>query len=867
MINELNEACEISNLNYIKSREINPTFFLNDNNLVNKHLLNVLQDKYGNILFEACGLFDEYRYYYGITKEDGNSNFTDNDNNPTYKVLYTDSYSGIYINKTDYALLDFDTNNGGHYIISFYPSNYTFEIESFGRGGMDLYIIKIKNLKDMFTKTADKKMIRNCTITSKINTFLNYNSDRYSNPYNYYLVSYVGVNYLNEYSLYILIIQIQDIEFTTKNFFFKSIDNVNDYKRTSSCATDSFYIVILYLNINNELKIVTITKNLEMNYRNDIIIDNNINNNHFFSCIYLFEETILFIYFKDRKIILLLKNFSTMDDSYLDYNENIKNMTINNNNQYPISPLYYDNEVIKINSKKVVIISKYENIEKFLIILFELYNNETNNIYNSVNVRYYELSLDPNNIEIASNWKIFTFKGLFGIYFFNNINLFPGFLIFSFTKIKNNINAINIEFNEQNNYTIKINDYIEIDNNILGYESKIKILSLPDSNTSGLFFFDSNNKQIYENDILDIIDSISLSYLNSPINGNYIISFVTISKEPSLFSTYNYYSDEIETFGEQISQENDYLNDMEEIECQKGKFSFQIMEDESQICEPSCKICNINQCFSCLDSSTFPADLKNECYSSSPGDEYYFNNTINKYLLCYINCDGCNGSYDKSTNSHYCINCKNGFIKMEGTNNCYPEEEIPLSYYKSEEGIYKKCDKHCETCSGPPSDEGYFNCTSCDTDDNYFLYNSSNCLNCYINNKILDLEQKKCISKTEIPDGYFLNENKILEKCFENCKTCSNREMFEEINNIQIINMNCDSCDNNNNYFFKELKKNEFTNCYKENDIPKNYYKNYDLEKNETKYYKCHDLCATCSEGGIENNLKCDSCLNSNDYE
>lgn len=71
----------------------------------------------------------------------------------------------------------------------------------------------------MFTKTADKKMIRNCTITSKINTFLNYNSDRYSNPYNYYLVSYVGVNYLNEYSLYILIIQIQDIEFTTKNFF------------------------------------------------------------------------------------------------------------------------------------------------------------------------------------------------------------------------------------------------------------------------------------------------------------------------------------------------------------------------------------------------------------------------------------------------------------------------------------------------------------------------------------------------------------------------------------------------------------------------------------------------------------------------
>jgi hypothetical protein len=68
----LNGKCKISNINYIESRILNPTYILNDENLKNKHNIGVIIDNYKNIIFEACDDFDEYRYYYGIQKN-GNS--------------------------------------------------------------------------------------------------------------------------------------------------------------------------------------------------------------------------------------------------------------------------------------------------------------------------------------------------------------------------------------------------------------------------------------------------------------------------------------------------------------------------------------------------------------------------------------------------------------------------------------------------------------------------------------------------------------------------------------------------------------------------------------------------------------------------
>ena len=866
---ESNEICNQLNIHYKKSRKSNPTYFLNNELLDNKHNIGVTNDKYGNILFEACGDFDEYRYYYGI-KKDGNSNFTDEFNKPTYLSIEVDGFSGNLLNKKDFVLLDFDNSlGGGTYFISFFPKNFTFELEGFIIGNSDNNRIKIKNMCEILPYDNQKEIIKNYTLYSTINSFFLNNNPLYQGLNNLFFMAFIGVNDLNEYSLFIAYVTINSFFLTTVTILFTKIEEeqICDFKRVSSCLTDSYRVVVLYLNINYDLKAV-IEDSIVIKKVNDKI-DDNISNNHYFSCVHLFEETISFIYYKEDKLILLFKNISSTHDSFIDYNEDLKNITINSGYKYPISPLYYNNEAIKINSKKFVIISKYENKQKLLIILFEFYNKDVESVFKSINVRYYEFPLNSNNIEINENFKIFLFKKLLGIYFYNELNLFPGFIIFSFTKLNNSSNDNNI-FNAQNKYTIQIKDYITIENNIFGFEPKIKILSLPNITTSGIYFYDSNYNQIYEGDILDITDSISLAYLSSSlVNNFYILKIVTISAEPSLFSIYNFYSDEIEIYGENISQENFYINDIENFECQEASLIFEISEEDST-CDPSCNICNNNQCFSCLDSSKFPAELKKECYSisSPPGDEYYFNDTINIYLLCHSNCDRCNGSYDEFTNEQNCLNCKNSFIKMEGTNNCYPENEILFSYYKSQENIFKRCDKHCETCSTAPSDDGYFNCISCDTEDNYtFFDKSNNCLICFSKNKIADYEQKKCIYENEIKEGYYLNENRIVEKCYQNCKTCSNGEFLEKINNINILNMNCDSCDNDKNYYYKDLKNEQFYNCYLENEIPKNYYKKFDSEKNESKYYECYHLCGECDELGTDNDMKCKSCLNIDDYE
>ena len=859
-----NEICQITNIYYLKSREMNPKYILNDEQLKNKHNLGLALDKYGNILFEACDDFDEYRYYFGI-KKNGNANFTDN-NKPTYSSLYANDNSGNKINKNGFILLDFDSDNIETYFVSFLPKNISYEFEPFTSGN-----IKNKCLYDILKETGDDQpIIENYTISSTINSLIRYNYPEMSILKNFVILNFIGVNNINEYSLFYFFTFLNDvISMTVEN---KKIEQVDNFKRTSLCVTDSYIVIILYLNINHELKAVIITYIMSNNINNEPIIDDNINNNHYFSCLHLFEETILFIYFKDNKLILSLKNITSdiINRDLIDYNEDFNNIIINIEQKYFISPLYYNNEAIKINAKKFVIISKYDTNDKILILLFELYNKEGESVYKSINVRYYELSLATNNIEIQNNLQIFLFKGLLGIYFYNNLNSFPGFMIFSYSIFNNATNSDNL-FNEENNFKIKIKDYIIIENNIFGFEPKIKILSLPDSSTSGIYLYDSCYRQINENETLDITDTISLGYLHSPLVINsYILQIVTISKQPSLYSTYNFFPDEIETFGEKISQENDYLDNIEEFECQEVNLTFEITENNSNECDSSCKICNNKQCFFCLSPSYYPAELKSDCYSisSPPGNEYYFNNTINIFKLCHKNCDTCYGSYDESTNNHNCINCKPGFIKMEGTNNCYEENDPPLSYYKSEEVIYKRCDWHCQTCSSSPSNEGYFNCTSCYIEDNYTLFNkSNNCLNCFYKNKIADYEQKKCIYESEIGDGYYLNEDKIVEKCYQGCRTCSKGDNIEEINNETSINMNCDSCDNENNYFFIYLENNNFYNCYLENEIPKNYYKIFDLEKNESIYNKCYDLCGNCSEGGTENDMKCGSCLNNDEYE
>ena len=90
------------------------------------------------------------------------------------------------------------------------------------------------------------------------------------------------------------------------------------------------------------------------------------------------------------------------------------------------------------------------------------------------------------------------------------------------------------------NYSIKLNQYLNLQSNIFGYEIKgIKILELPDSNITGLYFISSDNNteekiEVRQNDILNFSSNISLlfQYNGTLKKGNYLLKFAGVLEEP-----------------------------------------------------------------------------------------------------------------------------------------------------------------------------------------------------------------------------------------------------------------------------------------------------------------------------------------------
>ena len=865
--------CIMSNINLIKSKISNPTYFPENKELVNKKNIGVAVDNSGNLLFESNSDYDTKRYYYGISQINGRENFTDENNKQTYENSF--ELTTEPINKTSSNIIEFiDNVFGGKYFISIFLSNTDIfmELSSLVFGKFD--IIRIRNLDLYDFMPKDKKnRIENYKMVSTINPIIFF----YFNDFTFYVFGFLGVSPSNENCLFLFYIQNfisfllfdYNLLLVTKIF---EINEVQKFERISLFSTETYQIILLYLDINFELRIFisnyTSSEDI-INVNNPIIGKSLISN--YFSCFHLIGETGVFLFFNDEssKLTISIKTINYDSNSLEDYLSGVSNFVINSQEKYPISYFYLDTESIKIDSTKFAVISKYISKEKILIIIFKIINNNDDN--NKIIVNYYQLSLNDNEIEINNIFKLFVFKGLLGLYFYNNKNLFPGFMIFGYANSKDP-EPIEDFFYTTDDYKIKFEDYIKIENNIYGYELKgIKILSKPNSEESGIYLYSSDYKEIKENNILDYTDLIYIAHLKDfVLPGNYSISFVPISKDPSSFSIYNFYIENKEIFGgELINQEEYYLNNIEEYEGRVVFFNFTVENFEE--CLSNCKICNKNQCFECLELNHYPAEKLKECYTSSPENNYYFNETINVYLFCYETCKICDGSYYEMTDNHNCLECRDNFIKMEGTKNCYDKNEEIEGYIKYEDegiDIFRKCDEHCETCFAPPNDENNYNCLTCDIEENYLLFNkSNNCLTCFYRNKIANYEQTKCIFENEIPDGYYLEENKIVEKCYDNCKTCSSGPIYQDMNKTNVLNMSCDSCDNDNNYYFMEKEKNKFYDCYFESDIPKNYYKKLDIINNETKYYKCYELCQNCSGRGTNNDMKCSSCLNEIDYE
>jgi len=218
---------------------------------------------------------------------------------------------------------------------------------------------------------------------------------------------------------------------------------------------------------------------------------------------------------------------------------------------------------------------------------------------------------------------------------------------------------------------------------------------------------------------------------------------------------------------------------------------------------------------------------------------------------CHYSCKTCSvqAIMNKDGDITNCDSCNNdlGFYPIFGTKTCINGTKDGL-YFDEDCKCYKKCYDNCLSCSEKEINKYHMNCLTCDSSKGFTYFKiTANCLNCKSLGKYVDYEKTECIDK--VPDGYYVDDENLntIDKCYEDCKTCSESSTNSE-------DMKCLKCYQNKQFYFIENTH----NCHK---YP---YQGYYLEENILK--KCYSDCLTCSAKEVMNgkgkiiNMNCDSC-------
>ena len=441
---------------------------------------------------------------------------------------------------------------------------------------------------------------------------------------------------------------IQRLNFTNKNIIKKSSISATEKKFESgktntsvTCFEFANYIECLYTN-SNHLYTVSIFDIPTLVKIYDKIIDTNeVLTGHLFSkCIHVKGSVGAFIYFTndDQFPKLQFKNFESNDNEYIlsDYINEVDIINLNSLGSFPFKSYYIYNDLIKIDENNFIYISSgYQEIQLYILFI-KLLNDDKNILMN-----YYILKLNENiKISIYKDFNLFSVNKFIGIAMtHNNYDLsaektYSSLLIFGYLTFKSEINItisnnINI-FDEERNYTIRINEIIEkveIKNNLFGYEAiGIKLISyLNESNTGFYLYSNINKKKIEVNELVYENDSISfklVSSLGAKLN-NYSLDYEIIIKEPE-FDDFISYAGLVEYFP--IKEENNK-------DSYKSYYQPNFLSGRQSYINFS-----INECF-------------NRCQSCS-----YYGDNLNHH------CDICSSNYP------FTISITNG-------NNCFQNEE------------------------------------------------------------------------------------------------------------------------------------------------------------------------------------------------
>ena len=394
-----------------------------------------------------------------------------------------------------------------------------------------------------------------------------------------------------------------------------------------SCFETTNYINCFYLNSDEKLTISIFDKNFKtlkeliLKENSDVSEEALVRKGTF-----LKDEISAYIYFVKEAIRpkLSIKYFiqdNEKGNSLNDLLNNIKSIKLDGDEE--LNNNFDKSDIMRVNENRFAFISTILTNDNFLILLFDLYNNDK-----SLCIRKFIFNLDGYNMN-TTNLRLFNFHNFIGFSYCYGDKVSCSYRILNYANstdyekvedLLNNLDSIN---------PLNLAKNIYIENNIFGYKFiGTKIISIPDKELTGIILTKNKEKsEIRENDII-MKDSIIFSYIPNKeiIEGDYIIEFAAVVGEID-FENFNSQVVSTSTFGEQKNQEPFYspLN----FTGRYGHFIFNLKKRDDLNCHKNCYSCSKKgesdeeqNCITCIKDYYF-IENTNNCFKDPNG--YYLN--------------------------------------------------------------------------------------------------------------------------------------------------------------------------------------------------------------------------------------------------